>query len=178
MYVRKVEVTDDGQWLQILSTSRLFVALKLTSSGCGYPCGVVEDQLSHLSQIFGSLFECYTADILAQPFFVNLYAISSVPTLIIFKDGKEIFRLENPFDWGHTYDQIRTNVLGSAMPPSVSAPPPSNSAMPSSGSGSTMPSSGSGSTIPSSGSGSAMPSSGSGSASTSASPSPSPVGSS
>ncbi|CAA7013785.1 unnamed protein product [Microthlaspi erraticum] len=115
---------EEAKWTQFLTKTQLPTVLTITSSLCGFPCVVVEDQVARLAQTYGEKVIFNTANILLNPFLVQLYEVVSIPTIIVFKDGKEIFRYEKLSDWEKIYDLVFDSwILDSAMPPSDSASP-------------------------------------------------------
>lgn len=126
MYLGVVQ-TQETEWERFLMNSQQPILLTLTSSLCGVPCDILEEQVTQLARYYGNRISFYKADILKKPFFARLYKVINVPTIIVFKDGKEIKRLENGFYWGAVYDLIfKVNIFAppeSALPPSDSPSP-------------------------------------------------------
>ncbi|CAA7013783.1 unnamed protein product [Microthlaspi erraticum] len=142
-------MSEEAKREQSLTETILPQVYAIRSSNCGDPCDVVDDQLTLLAQTYSDKLQFYKGDITTDPSLRDILRITSVPTVIEFKDGlTESRRYQNLSDWSNIYDLVRNDLLGSA-------PPPSGSALPLSGSASTSVST---------------------SASTSASPSPSQVG--
>ncbi|CAN7022252.1 unnamed protein product [Brassica rapa subsp. trilocularis] len=122
--------SQETKWERFLMDAQQPILLTLTSSLCGGPCDIVDEQVTQLARYYGNRISLYKADILEKAFFARLYKVINVPTIIVLKDGKEIKRLEKGFYWGSVYDLIfKGNIFTlseSALPPS--ALPPSESA--------------------------------------------------
>ncbi|CAA7013779.1 unnamed protein product [Microthlaspi erraticum] len=108
---------DESEWNRFLTNAQVPVLLSITSTYCGYPCVIVQDQVAQLAQTYGDKIKFYTADILLHPFFSQLYGELNAPTVIVFESGNEIVRYENIFDWGNIYNLVSTRLFGSAVPP-------------------------------------------------------------
>ncbi|VVB00386.1 unnamed protein product [Arabis nemorensis] len=107
----------------ILAETELPVVVTVTSLLCGVPCAILKDQMAQLAKTYGNKILLYTTDILENPFFAKLYEVLNVPTVIVFKDGKEIIRFEKLSDWSEVSDLIfESSILDSAPPPSDSSP--------------------------------------------------------
>ncbi|CAH8325744.1 unnamed protein product [Eruca vesicaria subsp. sativa] len=97
---------EEVEWERLLMNAQQPILLTLTSSLCGVPCGIVEEQVNQLAKTYDNRIIFYKADILEKPFFSRLYKVVNVPTLIVFKGGKEIKRLDSGFYWGAVHDLL------------------------------------------------------------------------
>ncbi|CAH2036532.1 unnamed protein product [Thlaspi arvense] len=107
---------EEAEWELLLTEAQQPIIATVTSSLCGVPCALLEEQVYQLTKTYGDQIIFYKADIIEKPFFAKLYKVLRVPTLIVFKGGKEIKRLEKGFYWGAVYDLIITdpNILSSS----------------------------------------------------------------
>ncbi|KAL0796637.1 hypothetical protein Bca101_068014 [Brassica carinata] len=116
--------SEEVEWERFLMDAQQPILLTLTSSLCGVPCDIVEEQVTQLAKTYGDRIIFYKADILEKPFFTRLYKVVNVPTLIVFKGVKEIKRLESGFYWGAVHDLLFSeNIFYTASSESESPSP-------------------------------------------------------
>lgn len=67
------------------------VLVDFSAEWCG-PCKMMKPILEDLKKIVGDNAQIYKVDVDKHPNVSSSYNIQSVPTLILFKDGKPVFR--------------------------------------------------------------------------------------
>ena len=77
-----------------------YTVLMFTANWCA-PCGMVKKYLGELATEYG--FTLRIVDVEQAPDLVSLYSVSSVPTLILFRNDQPVSRLNG----GVSYDRLR-----------------------------------------------------------------------
>ena len=86
-----IEVNDSNFDAEVLQ-SPVPVLVDYWASHCG-PCRALKPVLLALAESMGDSVKIVTVDVAANEQLVNDYRISAVPTLIVFRDGKERDRM-------------------------------------------------------------------------------------
>jgi thioredoxin 1 len=86
-----IEVSDSNFEAEVLQ-SPVPVLVDFFGEHCG-PCRMLKPVLVALAESMGDSVRIVTVDVAVNERLVNDYRISAVPTLIVFKDGKERDRM-------------------------------------------------------------------------------------
>lgn len=86
-----IEVSDSNFEAEVLR-SPVPVLVDYWASHCG-PCRALKPVILALAESLGDSVKIVTVDVAANERLVNDYHISAVPTLIVFRDGKERERM-------------------------------------------------------------------------------------
>ena len=86
-----IEVNDSNFEAEVLQ-SPVPVLVDFFGEHCG-PCRMLKPVLVALAESMGDKVRIVTVDVAANERLVNDYRISAVPTLIVFRDGKERDRM-------------------------------------------------------------------------------------
>ena len=86
-----IEVSDSNFEVEVLR-SPVPVLVDFLGEHCG-PCRMLKPVILALAESLGDSVKIVTVDVAANERLVNDYRISAVPTLIVFKDGKERDRM-------------------------------------------------------------------------------------
>ncbi|CAN8288176.1 unnamed protein product [Cochlearia groenlandica] len=117
-------MSEETKWDQLLTKTKLPIVVTVTSFLCGVPCAILEEQVAQVAKTNDNHVVFYNAGIFEKSFFAKRYNVLRVPTLLVFKDGIELKRLDKDFYWGVIYDLIfKGNIFDSAPPPTNSAAP-------------------------------------------------------
>jgi len=89
--MEKINLAELEQKLQ----SRTYIILDFSSPGCA-PCQKVSQAMpAMLAELPGVDIGAYEIDIVAEPAIASRFFVLGVPTLILFKDGREIGRFNS-----------------------------------------------------------------------------------
>lgn len=86
-----IEVTDDSFEAEVLGTT-VPVLVNVYGEHCG-PCKLLEPVLAALAESLGGSAKVVTLDVAANGLVVADLNIAAVPTLIVFRGGKEVQRM-------------------------------------------------------------------------------------
>lgn len=86
-----IEVSDSNFEAEVLQ-SPVPVLVDFFGEHCG-PCRMLKPVLVALAESMGNSLKIVAVDVAANERLVNDYRISSIPTLIVFKEGKEFHRM-------------------------------------------------------------------------------------
>jgi thioredoxin 1 len=82
---------NDGNFKATLDNSRLPVLVDFTASWCG-PCRALAPTIDKVAEDYSGRLEVYKVDIDAAQETVMAFGIQQVPTVIFFKEGREVDR--------------------------------------------------------------------------------------
>ena len=86
-----IEVNDSNFEAEVIN-SPVPVLVDFFGDHCG-PCRMLKPVLVALAESMGDKVKVVTVDVATNERLVNDYRISAVPTLIVFKEGKELHRM-------------------------------------------------------------------------------------
>lgn len=86
-----IEVNDSTFEVEVFQ-SPVPVLVDFFGEHCG-PCRMLKPVLVALAESMGNSVKIVTVDVAVNERLVNDYRISAVPTLIVFKEGKELHRM-------------------------------------------------------------------------------------
>lgn len=89
--MKLIEVNENNFATEVLYSS-VPVVVDLYSEHCG-PCRILKRVLALLAEEFGSQAKIVTVDVEANQNLVADYAVDSVPTVLLLRDGKEFHRM-------------------------------------------------------------------------------------
>lgn len=69
------------------------VALDFYQESCA-PCRVLEPRLEHVAQEYGDRIPIYRVDLERDMAVAERFGVMSIPTVLIFRDGREVDRLD------------------------------------------------------------------------------------
>jgi len=87
----EIEVNDPGFEKEVLGSS-LPVLVDFWAAWCG-PCMLLGPTVSHIARHFAGKLKVCKLNVDMAPETAQKYSIQSIPTLIVFKDGKEQERI-------------------------------------------------------------------------------------
>ena len=100
-----IEVTDATFDAEVLK-SPIPVAVDFYSDQCG-PCRILKPILESLAEAIGDRAKLVAVNVAENERLVLEYAISAVPTLIVFSDGREIRRMVGLAGLGELREALR-----------------------------------------------------------------------
>ena len=86
-----IEVNDSNFEAEVIK-SPVLVLVDFFGDHCG-PCRMLKPVLVALAESMGDSVKIVTVDVATNERLVSEYRISAVPTLIVFKEGREIHRM-------------------------------------------------------------------------------------
>lgn len=86
-----VKKVDKNSLAELIKTSKKIVVIDVFATWCS-PCKLMAPIFDEVAQSMGTQYDCVKVDLDEVDDFIKRYKVTSVPTILIFKDGKELGR--------------------------------------------------------------------------------------
>ncbi len=101
-----IEILNDKDFEEKVIKSSDPVIIDLWAEWC-HPCKMIEPHLKALSEKYNEKIKFYKLNVDENPKTPSLLSVMSIPTLIFFKDGKEVRRIIGAVPKHHIEEKIK-----------------------------------------------------------------------
>lgn len=101
-----IEILNDKDFEEKVIKSSEPVIIDLWAEWC-HPCKMIEPYLKELSEKYNEKIKFYKLNVDENPKTPSLLSVMSIPTLIFFKDGKEVGRIIGAVPKSHIEEKIK-----------------------------------------------------------------------
>jgi thioredoxin 1 len=101
---------------ELIRTEKRAVLVDFYADWCG-PCKMVSPAIARAARELSGEVLTIKVDVDKKPQIASAYQVSSIPTIMLFKNGRPIMRLQGAHPYGSLIEQIR-KALASSQPAS------------------------------------------------------------
>lgn len=105
-YLMAIEILNDKDFEEKVIKSSEPVIIDLWAEWC-HPCKMIEPHLKALSEKYNEKIKFYKLNVDENPKTPSILSVMSIPTLIFFKNGKEVGRIIGAVPKSHIEEKIK-----------------------------------------------------------------------